>query len=214
MNELIRVATNEQGSQVVSARELHSFLESKQQFADWIKNRIDKYGFVEDQDFTTFSEIYEKGRPRINYALTLDMAKELAMVEANEKGQQARRYFIECEKQYRQVAPKPLTPAEQLLQQAQLMVEQERRVTALESKVQEIEARTTTRPDYFTIAGYANVNRIPVNLKVAARAGQQATKLCKERGYLLDACDDPRFGRVNMYPRTVLDEVFRTPLQL
>jgi len=54
MNELIKITTNESGNQVVSARELHKFLESKQEFANWIKNRIDKYGFVENQDFEVF----------------------------------------------------------------------------------------------------------------------------------------------------------------
>lgn len=48
MTELIKITTNESGNQVVSARELHEFLESKQEFANWIKNRIDKYGFVEN----------------------------------------------------------------------------------------------------------------------------------------------------------------------
>ena len=51
MNELIKV-TEKEGEQLVSARELHEFLESKQQFVDWIKNRIEKYGFIENEDFT------------------------------------------------------------------------------------------------------------------------------------------------------------------
>ena len=71
--------------ETVSARELHEFLESKQDFSTWIKNRIEKYEFVENQDFVTFSENSEKGRPRLEYALTLDMAKELSMVERNEQ---------------------------------------------------------------------------------------------------------------------------------
>ena len=57
----------------------HIYLEVRSKFADWIKKRIADYDFVENQDFVTFSENYEKGRPRLEYALTLDMAKELAM---------------------------------------------------------------------------------------------------------------------------------------
>lgn len=84
--------------QTVNARELHVFLENGDRFASWIKDRIEQYGFVENQDFATFSVDSEKGRPRVEYAVTIDMAKELSMVERNEKGRQARRYFIECEK--------------------------------------------------------------------------------------------------------------------
>lgn len=95
------IATNEQGSQVVSARELHQFLDNKRQFADWIKQRILEYEFIENQDYVTFSQNSEKGRPSTEYAITLDMAKELSMVERTEKGKQARKYFIEAEKQLR-----------------------------------------------------------------------------------------------------------------
>ena len=86
---------------LVDARMLHQFLEVKSRFQDWIKNRIDQYGFWEDEDYVRFSENLRKtqgGRPTTEYGLTLDMAKELAMVENNIKGRQARRYFIECEK--------------------------------------------------------------------------------------------------------------------
>lgn len=106
MTELIKITTNEDGSQVVSARELHGFLGSKRDFPTWIKDRIEKYGFIENQDFEVFHNFGENpsgGRPLKEYALTLDMAKELAMVEGNEKGKQARRYFIECEKKLRDV---------------------------------------------------------------------------------------------------------------
>ena len=60
---------------------------------------------MENQDFVTFSKNLEKGRPRLEYALTLDMAKELSMVERNEKGKQARKYFIECEKKLKEAVP-------------------------------------------------------------------------------------------------------------
>lgn len=84
----------------VNARELHAFLGIGKVFAAWIRERIEAYGFVEGRDFVVFSEIgnNSEGRPRIEYALSLDMAKELAMVERNEKGRQARAYFIECER--------------------------------------------------------------------------------------------------------------------
>ena len=99
--ELIKI-TEQNGKKAVSARELHTFLESKQEFANWIKNRIEKYGFIENQDFEVFDNFIKNpngGRPLTEYALSIDCAKEISMVEGNEKGKQARRYFIECEKQ-------------------------------------------------------------------------------------------------------------------
>ncbi len=97
---LIKIETNEQGEQLVSARELHIFLESKQDYSTWIKNRIEKYDFTENEDFSIILWKSSGGRPRTDYILKLDMAKELAMVENNLKGREARRYFIECEKNW------------------------------------------------------------------------------------------------------------------
>lgn len=112
MNELIKT-TEYQGNVAVSARDLHNFLESKQQFSDWIKNRIKDYGFVENQDFISFSENYEKpqgGRPSKEYIITMDMAKELSMIERTDKGKQARQYFIECEKRLKDQSQPVFTP--------------------------------------------------------------------------------------------------------
>ena len=86
-----------QAQQTVNARELHAFLESKQEFSNWIKNRIEDYGFLDGVDFLT-NLSKTQGRPRIDYFLSLDMAKELSMGERNEKGKRARQYFIDCEK--------------------------------------------------------------------------------------------------------------------
>lgn len=87
--------------ETVNARELHAFLENGDHFATWMKDRISQYGFIEGTDYVSYSENPEKprgGRPSIEFALTLDMAKELAMVERNEKGKQARAYFLDCER--------------------------------------------------------------------------------------------------------------------
>lgn len=88
--------------QTVNARELHAFLEVGKDFSTWLKDRIEKYDFVENVDFVRFSPESGKtpygGRPSVEYHISLSMAKELCMVERNEKGKQARLYFIECEK--------------------------------------------------------------------------------------------------------------------
>ena len=95
---------------LVDARELHEFLGARRDFSTWIKSRIQKYGFEESQDFVVINSPnrvnqVERGgnRRSIEYFLALDMAKELAMVERTPQGRQARRYFIECERQWLQM---------------------------------------------------------------------------------------------------------------
>ena len=116
MNELIKLqlqTINGNAVETVSARELHEFLGNGDMFANWIKHRVEKYGFVENQDFVSFLVATKKpngGRPSQEYFITLDMAKQLAMVENNEKGMQVRKYFIECEKKLREVVQQPTQP--------------------------------------------------------------------------------------------------------
>lgn len=103
MNELINITKatiNNEEVNAVNARELHEKLEVKTQFKDWMPRRIEEFGFEEGKDF---SSILSKshGRPSKEYIISLDMAKELAMVENNEQGRRIRRYFIEVEKNAR-----------------------------------------------------------------------------------------------------------------
>ncbi len=89
--------TELQGAFPANVENLFCYLEVNSKFADWIKNRINQYDFIENQDYI-IKEVFTGRRPCKEYYVTLDMAKELCMVENNEKGRQARRYFIECEK--------------------------------------------------------------------------------------------------------------------
>lgn len=105
-------------AQVCDGRELHAFLKAGWQFSDWIKKRIEQYGFELNQDFTCVSvkaETHRKDGQRgitkvTEYHLTLDMAKELSMVENNEQGRMARRYFIEME---RRAQAQPRLPSDE-----------------------------------------------------------------------------------------------------
>ncbi|WAX71586.1 antA/AntB antirepressor family protein [Gallibacterium anatis] len=104
-----------QAVQLCNARDLHSFLEISSRYNDWISNRITDYGFTENEDYIIVTE-RTLGRPRKEYHITLDMGKELAMVERNEKGRQVRKYFIECERRAKELTkqqqPLPLAEAE------------------------------------------------------------------------------------------------------
>jgi len=98
MGELIPIHNND-GRQAVMGRDLHAFLEVTTRYNDWIARLIEKYGFIAGQDFySKMSKTPNGGRPSENHVLTLDMAKEISMVQNNDKGREARRYFIECER--------------------------------------------------------------------------------------------------------------------
>lgn len=102
-NDLVPVYETDIGDKIVIARELHNNLEVKRQFIDWIEDRIKQYGFKENEDYSVFHKNVKNsngGRPSKEYVLKLDVAKELAMVQNNNKGKEIRRYFIELEKRF------------------------------------------------------------------------------------------------------------------
>lgn len=109
-NELIPISDNN-GKKAVNARDLHAFLESKRDFSTWIKDRIKSYDFIEGVDYQSFTEIVEReigATTRIEYALSISMAKELSMIENNERGKQVRKYFIACEENKHELSRKEL----------------------------------------------------------------------------------------------------------
>jgi anti-repressor protein len=143
MKELIRIEERD-GKRAVSARELHEFLGSKRMFSNWMKSRINKFGLQEGVDYEAINKFVKcqngiGGVNSVEYALTLDAAKELAMVEGNEKGKEARRYFIEIEKRHREVVAKydhliPRTYVEALRLAADQAEELDRRQKLIEEE--------------------------------------------------------------------------------
>ena len=164
MNELIPLHQMElagEAIETVNARELHAFLEVKTQFKDWIKRRIDEYGFVENVDFVIFPQMggnrpenegkgislkneqkSGRGRPSKEYFITLDMAKELAMVERNERGRQARKYFIECERRLKRMREQPPALDDPAALRG-LLLNYTERVLKLEQKIEEDKPKVT-----------------------------------------------------------------------
>ncbi|WP_375613972.1 MULTISPECIES: antA/AntB antirepressor family protein [unclassified Bartonella] len=153
MNTLIEISEqviDQETVQTVNARELHAFLEITSKFADWIKNRIKECNFRENIDFIGFSKNLEKGgRPSIEYYLTLDMAKHLSMIERNDKGHEARQYFIKCERLLKQVATpqinlanaleNPLTIKQLLLESINQLEDLRNEVNTLKPKAEALE---------------------------------------------------------------------------
>lgn len=103
IGELIPIESKN-GQQAVNARHLYAWLEIKKDFSNWIKAQIRRCDLVENADYQSFAQKGEReigGTTRIEYALSLNAAKEISMMSQTERGKQARRYFIECERQLR-----------------------------------------------------------------------------------------------------------------
>jgi anti-repressor protein len=101
--ELIPISINENQEPIVSGRALHEFLEIETPYKKWF-DRMVEYEFIENIDYAEVMnknvQKPQRGRPSTDHALKLDMAKELSMIQRNEKGKQARQYFIQVEKDF------------------------------------------------------------------------------------------------------------------
>ncbi|WP_352404478.1 antA/AntB antirepressor family protein [Sporanaerobacter acetigenes] len=117
---LVNIYQNDKQERLVDGRELHEFLGVGKDFTTWIKDRIEKYNFINGFDYVvTFTKTGERQNvTRHDYILKMDMAKEISMVENNAKGRLVRKYFIEVEKRYRQmVDTSSLSPQLQMFNQ-------------------------------------------------------------------------------------------------
>ncbi|HDX9602121.1 TPA: antA/AntB antirepressor family protein [Bacillus cereus] len=168
---MLPVYQNENGEKFVNARELHEQMLVGKVFAAWIQDRIEKYGFIEREDFFPVSE-KTNGRPKVEYWLTLDTAKEVAMVQNNEAGRAIRKYFIEVEKRFRQQQAK--SPAELIYMLAQQNMESERRMSQLQQQVTTVQHRLDNYDRIDTIGDlqqrlnkmirrYAHQERMPIS---------------------------------------------------
>ena len=140
MNELIKVTQDENGNSVVSGRDLHEFLGVQTKYTQWFERMV-SYGFTENVDFIGFSQKREKptdGRPAIDHALTLDMAKEISMIQRTEKGKQARQYFIEVEKAFKEQYRLPQTPEEKLALTMEVTTRLNKRIGKIEEDLEDI----------------------------------------------------------------------------
>ncbi len=217
------------GERMVDARELHGFLEVARDFSTWIQDRIKKYRFVEGIDYIVLEGSPDRGnghynpKPSKDYALTLDMAKSIAMVQNNNKGDEVRQYFISCEKKLNQIR-KQMTPLEMHLETLRQMVEVERRTTqaideqkaetqqlkrvvgALRDDFTAVKAAAELDAAFVTIAGFLSISGIKNKTKEEIRIlGMRVSKHCKENGIKIAQVPSVTHGKVNAYPREVLE---------
>lgn len=143
MNELIKI-NYDSDRPTVLGRDLHEFLEVSTKYTEWFK-RMCEYGFVENIDFIGFSQNWEKpqgGRPSQDHQLTIEMAKEICMLQRNEKGKQARQYFIQLENNW--------NSPEMVMSRALKMAENQiKQLSAINSKLTVDNQIMKPKADYF-----------------------------------------------------------------
>ena len=212
MNELIKIDTDGK----ITARDLYEFLQlAPSQFSRWAKTNIEDNPFYsEGTDWWGF-DIVSNGNGTKDYRLTIDFAKHLCMLSRSERGKQARNYFIEIESRYqKQLAP--TDPLDLIILQATMMKELRKNQEAQERvqieqghQLRQLAAKQITSPtEYFTIAGFASLRGIRVDVNRAALLGRKAVFLSKEYKYDVGKTHDPRFGQVNTYHSDILAQVF------
>lgn len=108
-NELVPVYETSTGEKVVYGSELHAVLEVKTPYKDWSTRRLNDIDAIENEDFQAAQICAPSGQTKKDHIIKLDSAKEMAMLERNEKGKQVRRYFIQVEKKYKEKL-KPKVP--------------------------------------------------------------------------------------------------------
>lgn len=171
MDGLIKLNSNNK----VSGRELHGFLEIGRDFTNWMKQMIG-YGFSEYSDYEVYARNGEKpsgGRPSIDYIMTIDMAKEICMIQRTDRGKQARQYFIECEKRLK--GQRPLSQLEILQGSVERLVQHEHDIEALQQAQEETNKRIDGMKDVIslTVASWRKDTTVLIN-KMAIRSGDIA----------------------------------------
>lgn len=204
MEQLIKVSTNSDGKQVVSARNLHEYLQAGSNVNTWFKNQAERAMLDEGIDFIQIYEESTGGRPSIDYAVSLAAAKEISMLNGGEKGKKARLYFIECEKQLSKITiPKTLSEALYLAaEQAKTIEEQTIQLKLQEPKVEFAEQilSATNSLDFGTSCKAMN---LPFGRN-------RMFEICRELGFLMDN-NQPYQSQINIGHFTLLETSFIHP---
>ena len=181
MTELIKITTNDDGKQLVSARELHEGLKIGTAFKDWIKRMIE-YGFEEGIDFSSFLSESTGGRPSKDYIITIDMAKEICMIQRTDLGKEFRKYFIECEKKLKQLQT-PSYMIDDPIERAMAWIEEQKQKKLLQQQNQEqqllLEEQQPKVEFYDDVAGSKDAVAMKEVAKVLGIKGLGRNKLFK-----------------------------------
>lgn len=214
-NELVPVYETDKGEKVVYGSDLHEVLGVKSNYREWSSRRLSDCDAIVNSDYEAVEISTPSGQTKKDHIILLDLAKEMAMLERNDKGKQVRRYFIEIEKKYKE-STAPMTQLEIARMSLDMLIEQERRIKSIESKQLEVDVKMKEfdaklkkhQEDWYTVAGYASLLGIDMSLQEAGKAGRKATKLCRQNNVKYEDTSDPRFGKVHVYPKWILEQVF------
>lgn len=219
--ELANNTINGAITQTVNARDLHRNLGVGKDFSNWVKAQINRADLAENTDYLVIAQkgaqLPSGAKHSIDYHLTIDAAKNIAMLSGTAKGKQVRAYFIECENKLKTgsslpVVKDPVLAAHirTLIEVDAIKTEQQRQAGEL-ARIQEsvavIEARTQPENKHFTVLGYANLVGKKIDLTIASKLGRKCVDLSREQGLPIGDVRDPRFGTVHSYHESVLQAV-------
>lgn len=206
--ELIKIVTNVGGVQCVSARELHEGLEVKTKFNDWVTKRIKKYSFEENTDFILVTQKKVTNNPKNpyteqqDYIITVDMAKELCMVENNELGRKFRKYFIACERKLQEVNSK----ANLLL----MIYEGGKDAVTASKQLTEIEVKEAVKPLEIELdknKEWYSIKRV-TKLMGGKYDWRKLKQASEDLGYDIERVFDKNYGTVNAYHIDVWNDIY------
>ncbi len=218
----IEIALGIDENGMTTARKLYAFLElNPAHYARWFKSNITDNEFAEENiDFMPFTINGECGGQATQDArLTAHFAKKLSCKGNGERAEQAREYFSTLDDKIKEVAinRQQLSPQMQMLMamvesQARQELEQKRQaeqINQLADGMKQLESRMATHnEDYYTIAGYASLRGLNVDINRANMLGRKASNVSRKYGYEIGKVQDPRFGTVNTYHVDILKSVF------
>jgi len=186
--ELIKI-TEQNGKKVVSARELHAFLGNTDNVNTWFKRQAERAMLVENEDFISVAFLQPSGQNAIDYAISINSAKEIAMLNGGDKGKQARTYFIECEKQLQKQLPQ--TYKEALI----ALIAKEEEKEQLQLQVNNLDTVLDNLLDWVSIIKVAKHNKVHETAFNWHKLKDASIQL----GYEIKKAQSPRFGYQNLY---------------
>ena len=218
MRELMVIVENVNGVLVTTSDRVAKELGvNHRDLLEKIDGYVNKFNSAElsAQFYIPHNYVSLNGRSVRNYLITKKGVAQLiggynsAVPKAFELNVMYINEFERMENYIRNQQARPLTPAEQLLAQAQLMVNMENRLNVLEKNNARLEnhLRRTITNEYFTVIGYANFRGINANTYNSSVIGRKASKICKDCGLAIGKVIDSKYGTINTYPLDVLDEI-------
>ena len=219
MKEMLKVFETNDGSKAVSARQLHEELGVGRRFTTWIQSKIEKYGFMEDIDYAVLKfdldgNLLEDTTPRIGigqytmeYVLSLDCAKEIAMVENNETGRQIRKYLIRIENDYWKKGLGSLSlMTDAMAKLSESVAELSKSVAGINERINSLEQKSLGEGNHLlTIGEYAMRENIHVPQAKAIEYGKICTAHCRNNNIKMGQVFNKKYiNPLNSYPVEVL----------